>query len=378
MTERISEQQEKLIHAYNEIDQKRKFMEVVLSGVSTGIIAVSSNRKVTLINESGMKLLGLKKSDIKSLDLFQLLPEFLGLINKISNSKTKEISGEVKSRIKGRALTFLVKVGKDVDKQNNVISYIIAFDDMTQIIQAQRYKAWSDIARKIAHEVKNPLTPIQLGAERIKEKYSKYIKDKKDFNMYVNTIIRHSQDIGEIIEEFSKFARMPTPMFDRVDLSRLITDVIFSRKIIGKDIKFEANIEKNIIGCFDSTQIRQLLTNVIKNSEEALRGIINHKKEKFINVSLYKKSNAAHIIVEDSGQGFKKSSINKIIEPYFTTKAKGTGLGLAIVKKIVDDHEGELIIKNGNYDNAIVEIILPTNLKHKDMLLNLEREKELT
>ena len=378
MTERISEQQKKLIHAYNEIDQKRKFVEMILSGVSTGIIALGFNHKITLINESGMKLLGLEKSNVKNLDLFQILPEVFELVNKVSNSKVKEISGEIKSKVKGRLSTFLVKIGKDVDRHNNIMSYIIAFDDMTQLIQAQRYKAWSDVARKIAHEVKNPLTPIHLGAERIKQKYSKDIKNKKDFNMYIDTIIRHSQDIGKIIEEFSRFAKMPAPIFEEIDLSQLVSEIIFSRKIVGKDIRFEDKIEKDVVGYFDSTQIRQLLTNVIKNSEEAVRLISDGEKRKFIKISLYKKFNTAHIIVEDGGKGFEKESMSKIVEPYFTTKAKGTGLGLAIVKKIVDDHEGELIIKNGIYDdNVLVEVILPTNLKGQTMLINIEAKKEL-
>jgi len=379
MTERISEQQRKLIHAYNEIDQKIKFVEMVLSGVSTGIIALCPDCRVKLINESGLRLLELDKDKIKNLDLKQILPEALALVDKVSRTKTKEISGEIKYKIRGRTLTFLVKIGTEVDKNNNVVSYIIAFDDMTQLIQAQRYEAWSDIARRIAHEVKNPLKPIHLGAERIKEKYSKYIKDKKNFNMYVDTIIRHSQDIRGIIEEFSRFARMPAPVFEKIDLSKLVTDIVFSRKIVGEDIKFETKIESNVIGFFDSTQIRQLLTNIIKNSEESVRSFLDVKTKTFIKISMHKKYNFAHIVVEDSGKGFEEESISKIMEPYFTTKTKGTGLGLAIVKKIVDDHEGELIMKNNARNNAVVEIILPTNLSGEGKgMTSVEKKKELT
>ena len=171
---------------------------------------------------------------------------------------------------------------------------------------------------------------------------------------------------------------MPAPIFEEIDLSQLVTEIIFSRKIVGQDIRFESEIEKNVVGYFDSTQIRQLLTNTIKNSEEAVRLTSDSEKRKFIKISLHKKFNAAHIIVEDGGKGFEKESMNKIIEPYFTTKAKGAGLGLAIVKKIVDDHEGELIIKNGIYDdNVVIEVILPTNLKGKTILINIEAKKEL-
>jgi two-component system nitrogen regulation sensor histidine kinase NtrY len=366
MTERISEQQRKLIIAYNEIDQKVKFVEMVLSGVSTGIIALDPNRKLKLINDSGMKLLGLKKNKIEDLDLRETFPEAFELVDKVSNLKLAETSGEIKSKIGGKLLTFLVKIGTEVDKDNNIMSYIIAFDDMTQLIRSQRYEAWSDIARRIAHEVKNPLTPIHLGAERIKEKYSKYIKDKKNFNMYVDTIIRHSEDIREIIEEFSRFARMPTPVFEKIDLSKLVNDIVFSRKIVEKDIKFETKIKNKVTGLFDSTQIRQLLTNIIKNSEESLLLSTGDKRKKSIKISLYTEHNSAHIIVEDTGKGFLEESITKITEPYFTTKTKGTGLGLAIVKKIVDDHEGELIMKNSVNNTAVVEIILPINLRVKN------------
>jgi two-component system nitrogen regulation sensor histidine kinase NtrY len=365
MTERISEQQRNLIHAYNEIDYKVKFVEMVLSGVSTGIIVLSDNRKVKLINASGTRLLELDKKQTTHLDISRILPESVELIDKICNLKVKEISGEIKSKVKGKILTFLIKIGIELDKDNNIISYIIAFDDMTQLIRSQRYEAWSDIARRIAHEVKNPLTPIHLGAERIKQKYSKYIKDQKNFNMYINTIIRHAEDIREIIEEFSRFARMPAPVFEEIDLSKLVTDIVFSRKIVGKGIKFETKIEENVTGFFDTTQMRQLLTNIIKNSEESLLSMTDSKKKKVITISLTKKPNAAQLVIEDTGKGFPPESINKITEPYFTTKTKGTGLGLAIVKKIVDDHEGELIMKNTARNNAVVEIVLPTNLIDK-------------
>ena len=379
MTERISEQQKNLVQAYNEIDKKRKFVEMVLAGVSTGIMALCPSYRVKLINEAGRKLLQLERKKIRDLDVFQILPEALKLITKISDSKVKEISGEINAKVGGRLLTLLIKIGAELDKNKKIISYTMAFDDMTQLIQAQRYEAWSDIARRIAHEVKNPLTPIYLSAERIKQKYSKYIQNTKDFNMYINTIIKHSQDIKKIIEEFSRFARMPSPVFEEISLSQLVTDIIFSRKVAGEGIEFKTKIKKNIMGSFDSTQIRQLLTNIIKNSEESVRSSSNDKGRKFIMVSLYKKGNLAHILVEDSGKGFEEESINKIIEPYFTTKTKGTGLGLAIVKKIVDDHEGKLIMKNTSHNNAVIEVVLPTDLKGSGKKpTNISERKKLT
>lgn len=362
MTAKVSEHQNNLMATCEELDRKNKFVEMVLSGVSTGIIAVSPDYKVELINDAGCKLLGLNgtKSDI---NLMQVLPEGMELINKISHSKLKQINSEVKVRRDGQILTFLVKVASERNEKGQPYSYIIAFEDMTKIFQAQRNEAWSDIARRIAHEVKNPLTPICLGAERIKEKYSKYIKDQKNFNMYINTIIKHSQDIGSIIEEFSKFARMPLPVFKKVDLSSLVNDLLFSYKTGDPNITFKSKIEKNIIGLFDDMQIRQLLNNIIKNAEESIRSSAKYGLDAmFISVHLYKKENLAHIKLQDTGKGFDENTINKITEPYFTTKTKGTGLGLAIVKKIVDDHKGELIIKNSSNGNAVVEIILPLNL----------------
>lgn len=362
MTAKVSEHQNNLMATCKELDRKNKFVQMVLSGVSTGIIAVSPDYKIELINDAGCKLLGLNgtKSD---LNLMQILPESIELINRISHSELKQINSEVKLRRSGQILTFLVKVASERNEKGQPYSYIIAFEDMTKIFQTQRNEAWSDIARRIAHEVKNPLTPICLGAERIKEKYSKYIKDQKNFNMYINTIIKHSQDIRSIIEEFSKFARMPLPVFKKVDLSTIIKDLLSSYKTGDPNITFKFKIEKNIIGLFDDMQIRQVLNNIIKNAEESIRASPKYGTDAmFINVHLYKKGNLAHIKLQDTGKGFDENTINKITEPYFTTKTKGTGLGLAIVKKIVDDHKGELIIKNNSNGNAVVEIILPLNL----------------
>ena len=361
MAEKVSEQQQNLINACENLDRKNKFVEMILSGVSTGIIALSPEYKVELINDAGMKILQLQQT--KELTLGQILPEMIPLIDRASLSKSKGIIREIKIKRDGHLLTFLVKVAVEHNENGNISSYIIALEDMTKVFQAQRHEAWSDIARRIAHEVKNPLTPIYLGAERIKQKYSKYIKDKKNFNMYVNTIMKHSQDIGTIIEEFSRFARMPLPTFEKLDLSSLIRDVLFSYKMQDSSIQFKSKIQQNVTGFFDNTQIRQLLSNIIKNAEESILSAPDlDKKSTFIQVSLSTKKDFAYIQVEDSGKGFNDKTLNKVTEPYFTTKTKGTGLGLAIVKKIVDDHEGKLIIKNNTKGNAVVEVMLPLDV----------------
>jgi two-component system nitrogen regulation sensor histidine kinase NtrY len=367
MAQEVSQQRNKLLKAYNALEQEKKLVEMVLSGVSTGIIALSPEYKVNLINDAGIKLLHLNLQQQKDMDLGSVLPECTDLVERAVRNPSNETYSEVKLRRSGRLFIFLIKVAVECSKAGKVLSYIIAFDDMTQVFQVQRNEAWSDIARRIAHEVKNPLTPIYLAAERLKEKYSEISKDKYNFDRYVVTIMKHAQDIGTIIEEFSRFAKMPAPNFKKLNLSELVSEVFFSYKMKDSTIEFISKIQGNIIGAFDSTQIRQLLLNILKNAEESIQSVAGQvDKRMFIKLTLSKKKNLAYIVIEDSGKGFEQTTVNKVIEPYFTTKTKGTGLGLAIVKKIVDDHDGTLIIRNSKDKNAVVEMILPLDLNHQN------------
>jgi two-component system, NtrC family, nitrogen regulation sensor histidine kinase NtrY len=359
MTKRISEQQDKLLSAYNEINDKRKFSEAVLSGVSTGIVVLEPDLKISLVNSAAAKLLHVTKRDARKKLLSAILPESCEFIQQLSRGKSKSISTEISVRKGYKVLTLLMKVVKEKAK-GGATGYIITLDDMTELAHAQRYAAWSDVARRIAHEVKNPLTPIHLGAERLNRKYKNEVSDPETFGKYTATIIKHVSDISRIIEEFSRFARMPKAELERHDISRLIAEIVFSRKCASNNIEFKTSIANSVRVYCDQTQVNQFLTNILKNAEESIEAKgRKSKKVGTISISLKKEKDSAVIVIKDNGMGFNEETIEKIAEPYFTTRDQGTGLGLAIVKKIVDDHNGKLIMKNGQDGQAVVTIYLP-------------------
>ena len=366
MIAKISKQQSKLITAYNEINEKNKFSETILSEISTGVIAVSRDNKIQLLNNAGAKLLNLEAKNIVNKDIEEKpdkkISAFLPLITEALQSQSKTADGEIQLKIGHKIYILFVRVIADVARKHSH-KYIIAFDDMTDVLHAQKDKAWSDVARRIAHEIKNPLTPIYLGAERLKQKYSNQVEDKEKFDLYIDTIIRHVKDIGLIIQEFSYFAKMPSPVFVKINISKMIQDMVRARQELFPKIKYNLEISDNIFAFCDQTQINQVLVNILKNAEESIEGSENGKNNKGkILVSLSKETNKIKLSIADNGIGFKQKIINKLTEPYFTTRNKGTGLGLTIVKKIIDDHQGKLIIKNDNVYKAIIIIELPLNL----------------
>lgn len=229
-----------------------------------------------------------------------------------------------------------------------------------ELISAQRISAWSDVARRIAHEIKNPLTPIQLAAERLKRKYGEEVSDKVTYEKYINTITRHVGDIGKMVEEFASFARMPAPVFATQDIVALLSDAVFSREC-GQNgaVKFETKLpEKPYMIACDASQIQQVFTNVLKNAEEA---VMEAREKGVIRVTLEGEAGHCVIHVEDNGTGFPKDLLDHVTEPYITTKSKGTGLGLTIVRKIVEDHGGTIEFANQE-EGACVTITFPKKI----------------
>jgi two-component system nitrogen regulation sensor histidine kinase NtrY len=264
-------------------------------------------------------------------------------------------------------LTIRVPEGKDNDE---VASLGRAFNKMAQqlerqrkeLISAQRRSAWSDVARRIAHEIKNPLTPIQLATDRLKKKYANQLDNPDEFTKYVNTISRNVSSIGTMVEEFASFARIPAPVFSNNDICSLVADVIFSREETNSNIRIDFKFpdEPIILNC-DTNQIVRVMTNLLKNAEESILEKMESDKSLRhgqINVVIYEKEDKCTINIVDNGKGFDEGFIDRITEPYVTTKSKGTGLGLAIVKKIIEDHRGELIFSNVE-NGACVCIIFP-------------------
>jgi two-component system nitrogen regulation sensor histidine kinase NtrY len=358
MIKQISKQQQKLVVAYEEIHSKHKFSQAVLSGVSAGILALNKNLEIVMLNEAAIKLLDVSENSAISKTISELVPEFKNI--DFENAGKSIIKEEREIRRGKKQYTLLVRVVGQI-VHDYLHGYIVTFDDMTELEKAQRHAAWSDVARRIAHEVKNPLTPIHLSADMLKTKFANQVSDKANFEKYTNTIIRHTSDIAKIIGEFTNFARMPKPSPTEVKIYDVAKEVVFSRKCVATKIKFDLVCNDKDLKLFaDQTQVNQLLINILKNAEESIQSTERYdNNDGLIEVKLEKANKYVKITVTDNGKGFDQATINKLTEPYFTTRTKGTGLGLAIVKKIIEDHSGKLELSGDEFGRAVVEILLP-------------------
>jgi two-component system nitrogen regulation sensor histidine kinase NtrY len=285
----------------------------------------------------------------------------LGVV--FANKISRPIRRLVKATELVQAGDLSVSVPIDGEKEDELIILTNAFNKMVKKIDiqqkdlalAQRTMAWSDVARRVAHEIKNPLTPISLSADRILKKFSQDVSDKDALKKYVDTIIRHTKDIQNIISEFAEFARMPNPSFDQLDIVKIIKELTDSRQIINDRVKYKfSSNQENLDFLCDITQINQVIVNLFKNAEEALENV---QYDKIINVIINLDDEDLEIIIQDNGKGFPSDLIDKVTEPYMTTRSKGSGLGLAIVKKIVHDHGGEILISNIKPHGGEVKLI---------------------
>ncbi|KKB96692.1 Alginate biosynthesis sensor protein KinB [Candidatus Arcanobacter lacustris] len=358
MTEQIAKQRNELIEAANEIDVKRHFNEMVIAGVSAGIIAVDTDKKISVINKSACNMLVVQAFEVVETDIESVIPEFESLFDLSELTPDVPVQSEINIMRQGRKIALLVRIV--AEKFNNHLQgYIITFDDITELLVAQRTAAWSDVARRIAHEVRNPLTPIRLASERLIKKYSHEVSDQETFTRYIDTIIRHVSNIGSIIDEFVNFARIPSPVFARCDLVNLVSNAVFARQITGNVIKYKLDTpDDEILVTIDEGQIDRILINLLKNAEESIEQNSN-SKDGLIKVDVVIEGKFVNIIIEDNGAGFDSQIINRLTEPYITTKPKGSGLGLAIVKKIMDDHGGLISFTNNEGIGATVKLSLP-------------------
>ena len=364
MTEKIEKQHNELVHLNRISDERRVFIETVLSEISAGVLVTNSEGIIVLYNNSAYDLLKKRGSTLESQPkIDELFPEVLNLLEKVATTLNNTIQSEnLKITRRGKSLHLLVKASVILNKNKKLDSFIVTFDDISELISAQRSSAWADIARRIAHEIKNPLTPIQLAAERIKKKYGNDLKEDSNFYKYTDTIIRHVGEIERIIEDFVRFAKIPQPKISRNEINCIIEEAIFSQQNIFKHVKYLFDCkEKNCYVQCDKIQIAQVLTNLLKNAAESieakrqlLSSAISEKTDnsgykKQISVKVKKeKRDFLGIEIEDNGLGITSEIMERISEPYVTTKQKGTGLGISIVKKIVEDHGGHFSIKNIN------------------------------
>jgi two-component system nitrogen regulation sensor histidine kinase NtrY len=358
MTHQLQSQQSELIEANRQLDQRRRFTETVLSGVSAGVIGLDQQGRINLPNRSASLLLATDLDQHIGKDLTEVVPEMAGLIEEAERRPDRLAQGQIQLVRSGRARTLLVRVAAE-RLEGEAKGYVATFDDITELQAAQRKAAWADVARRIAHEIKNPLTPIQLSAERLKRKYLKDIAtDRETFTACTDTIIRHVADIGRMVDEFSSFARMPAPVLRDEDLNEIVRQAAFLQRAATPEIRVETELPSTPtrINC-DSRQVAQALVNLLKNAAESIllrEGVVPPGQ---ITVRLGYEGEDTVLSVEDNGRGLPAEGRERLIEPYVTTHAKGTGLGLAIVKKIMEDHHGELVLDDRDGGGARVKLV---------------------
>ena len=374
MTHELKGQQDALVRTNAQLTERRNFMEAVLSGVSAGVVGLDSQDRITLLSRSAERLLGVQSANAAGKLLVDIVPEFAPVLAADDASLKAKGQIEVKRQVGDDERTFAVNITREGGSDDNVGS-VVTFDDVSELVQAQRTSAWADVARRIAHEIKNPLTPIQLSAERLRNKFGKQVVENKElFEQLTQTIERQTGQIKSMVDEFASFARMPQPVMAEQDLRLAVQEpAILFREGNNKGINFKLVLPDTPVRArFDVRLISQAVTNLIKNATEAIDGVregpngqANYHGD--IEVRLVPMPDRAAIEVIDNGIGLPKQNRNRLLEPYVTTRAKGTGLGLAIVQKIVEQHGGTLALEDAPLTGtrtrgALVRLTLPVKL----------------
>jgi len=344
MTQELRTQRDELVNASELIDSRRRFIEAVLSSASAGIIGVDASGSVGILNRSAEKLIGHAESETLDHPLSDVLPELDDMMKKAREGAQKLVQGQITVLRDGHERNLSVRVSAEQTSHSRD-SYIITLDDITELVSAQRTSAWADVARRIAHEIKNPLTPIQLSAERIRRKFGRVItEDKAIFEQCTDTIVRQVDDIRRMVDEFSRFARMPKPVIEGEDVADTVRQAVFLMRVGHPEIDIAAEIrEEPMRAQFDRRLISQALTNIIKNATEAIEAVPAEQLGKGrIEVIAAREDDDILIDVIDNGIGLPKVSRARLLEPYVTTREKGTGLGLAIVGRVLEDHGGRI------------------------------------
>jgi two-component system nitrogen regulation sensor histidine kinase NtrY len=363
MTGQLESQQSDLIEANRQLDDRRRFTEAVLSGVSAGVIGLDAEGCVDLPNRTACDMLGIGAEDLYGKPLAEIAPEMCELVEKARRRPRRGAVGQIQfTGGDGRARTLLVRVtveGEDRD----VAGFVLTFDDITELLAAQRKAAWADVARRIAHEIKNPLTPIQLSAERLKRKYLKQIDTEAEtFEVCTDTIVRHVGDIRRMVDEFSAFARLPEPVMESADLTAIVEEAVVLQATAAPDIDFIRDYPDGAatLVC-DGRQVGRAVTNLLSNAIEAVRGRSGDPASLprgMITVAIRREAGGWTVELRDNGRGLPTAERHRLAEPYVTTRERGTGLGLAIVKKIMEDHGGDLELADRPEGGAIARLTL--------------------
>ncbi|MCP3444211.1 ATP-binding protein [Bradyrhizobium sp. CCGUVB14] len=355
MTQELRSQRDELVNASDLIDSRRRFIEAVLSSASAGIIGVDTSGSVGILNRSAEKLIGHSEAETLGHPLSDVLPELDEMMKTSREGTQRLVQGQITITRDGTERNLSVRVSAEKNQPHD--SYIITLDDITELVSAQRTSAWGDVARRIAHEIKNPLTPIQLSAERIRRKFGKDIteaKDKQIFDQCTDTIVRQVDDIRRMVDEFSRFARMPKPVMEGEDVADTVRQAVFLMKVAHPELDIEAEFKDDPLRAqFDRRLISQAVTNIVKNATEAIEQVPPEELGKDggkgrIDVVVSREGEDVLIDVIDNGIGLPKVARSRLLEPYVTTRAKGTGLGLAIVGRVLEDHGGRIELKDAS------------------------------
>ncbi len=370
MTRQLKAQRDTLLETNRKIERRRRLFDSVLSSVTAGVIGLDDRGNISFVNRSAERMLGLEVPDGAELPLADAAPEFMPIFERLLSGNRETEQQEVRLVRNGVQETLLLRISTRRSDSGGLEGYVIAFDDVSDLVSAQRLAAWGDVARRIAHEIKNPLTPIQLSAERIKRKFRMSAGDEADqLDQYTDVIVRQTADLRRIVDEFSKFARMPEPSRRREDLAQILRDAVVLQDAGQQGVEIEARLpDLPIMADIDTTMLGQAFTNLIKNAGEAIDSLQEAGAPKGhtprIRVEMKVDDGMARISISDNGIGLPEDRA-RLFEPYVTTRDKGTGLGLPIVRKIIEEHEGTLALTDAEplddsgQIGARAEIMLP-------------------
>jgi two-component system nitrogen regulation sensor histidine kinase NtrY len=352
MTKQLKYQRDTLVDNTEQIEERRRLFDSVLTSVTSGVIVLDPDGEINFTNNSANVLLNYNKKTKTQNRLSDIFPELNSLFLKLKKSRSENLQSEIKLVRSGRVENFLVRMAP-MNEDENLKGYVVAFDDVTSLVSAQRSAAWGDVARRIAHEIKNPLTPIQLSAERISKKFSPLLGDNSEgLRDMIEVITRQTDDIRRIVDEFSKFARMPELRRKNEDLNALVAATVSLQQAGQPNVFISLSKPKYpIITSIDATLINQALMNILKNAGESIetrmRTSSTSNDDGIIEVSLKNSSDSIVVKISDNGVGLPQDRL-RLFEPYVTTREKGTGLGLAIVKKIIEEHGGTLKLNDSD------------------------------
>lgn len=365
MTRQLRGQRRELIASHAQAEHRRAFTEAVLAGVSAGVLGLDDSGRITLVNRSACMLLEKDEDALIGAYLSDIAPEL-----EATAAEARRRAGHVAERqVELHAADEAVLSLNVRAAMNEDAGLVLTFDDVTRLVAAQRNAAWRDVARRIAHEIKNPLTPIQLSAERLRRKFRDRVegKDQETFDRCTDTIIRQVSDIGRMVDEFSTFARMPTPDVGPVEMGEMVQEAVFAQRVASPAIKFTYNRPPvPVLAECDSRLASQALANILKNASESVTARCDQDGTKGdagrISVELTAASEQVTITVSDNGLGWPTADRERLTEPYMTTREKGTGLGLAIVKRVMEDHQGALELDTpASGQGAIVRLVFPAS-----------------